>query len=1003
MRIPPRLVPGLAALALASAAAPSAIAAPSSALPAAPPRTGMVAGAPAGTFVPVTPARVLDTRAGLGAPAARVAAHTALRIQVAGVAGIPETGVSAVALNVTVPTPARGGYVTVYPASEDRPIASNLNIVAGETLAGLTVAKLGTNGGVAIYNGTSGASHLVADVSGYYVDGVGGEPGAFVPLAPSRLLDTRIGTGAPRAAVAARGSVDLVIAGHGGVPATGVAAVALGVTDVYPERGGYVTAYPAGGDRPGTSTLNAPGGRAVANLAIVPLGDAGTVTLYNGSSGTTNLVADVFGYVLEGETTTRGAYVPVPPTRILDTRQPSVAASGIVPARGEVTVQVTGVTPVPDAPVEAVVVNLTATDSTRSGYVTAYAGRRPLVSALNFSAGRTVANLAVVPLDRLTGTFHLYNGSAGATHLVADIAGYVLGPQPTKLSWTDEGVVHPSGGHSLRSISCPSADFCAAVDEVGKVVTYDGTSWSWPVDSQTHAARTDRTIACSDAERCVVVDDRGRMSIFDGSTWTAPAQLAPTGTPLSQLACESGGRCVAIDGDDNAYVLDGSTWSAAVPVGLTGITDLACPADDACIAVAENGTVARYDGLSWSAPAAISGLSGATSISCPSPTFCAIIGTKLFTSSDRVSWAQGPDAPARVTSGHLACTGPDACTLIDGTRSTMWDLDGGSWSAYDPNDVIPHAETISPTDISCAGPDMCALLASDDMVSVRRAGDWSYAEPIDGFHMVRDVSCPTAEHCVAVDMDGYVFERVGGQWTAPVAVPGAAAANAIECPTDSFCMMATLLDPMVHDGTGWSTVPGPHDVVTLSCPTADFCAAVTTAGDAWTYDGTDWTDAGSSYGTGPSNLASGLDCTGPDFCAVAFLDGRVATMRDGTWAPASPAADGTSLRALACDSDRFCIAGDAAGRIVTYDGTTWGPTPVQVDPAARPLYGLSCASDEMCVASSYAGTWIYSWNSWADEPSAGTGGGKIDCPDPSFCISLTTTGRSTIGRSDALD
>ncbi len=559
----------------------------------------------AGTFVPITPTRVLDTRTGLGAAAAKVSAHTALRVQVGGVAGVPETGVAAVVLNVTVPAPARKGYVTVYPASDDRPVASNLNVAAGETLAGLAVAKLGLNGGVAIYNGTGAASHLVADVSGYYLDGEGSDPGTFVPLSPSRVLDTRNGTGAPRGDVAARGSVELVIAGHGGVPETGVAAVALGVTDVRPEHGGYVTAYPTGGDRPGTSTLNAPAGHTVANLAIVPLGDGGTVTLHNGSAGTTNLVADVFGYVLEGETIARGGYVPVAPTRILDTRRPTAAAGGIVPRARRGHRPGHGRHPGPRRPgrgrrrqphrdpLDAA--PATSPRMPRSGRA---------VSALNFRAGRTVANLAVVPLDRLTGSFRLYNGSSGETHLVADIAGYVLGPQPTTLTWTDEGIVHPIGGYNLRSVSCPTADFCAAVDSVGKVVFFDGSDWSWPADSdKAGAVGMDRTIACSAADRCVVVDIKGRMTVFDGTTWTTPAHLSPTGTPLTQAACAPGGRCVAVDGDDNAYVLNDSTWSAALPVGLTGVTDLACPADDACIAVAYDGTVAQYDGVGWSAPA----------------------------------------------------------------------------------------------------------------------------------------------------------------------------------------------------------------------------------------------------------------------------------------------------------------------------------------------------------------------------------------------------------------
>ncbi len=56
----------------------------------------------------------------------------------------------------------------------------------------------------------------------------------------------------------------------------------------------------------------------------------------------------------------------------------------------------------------------------------------------------------------------------------------------------------------------------------------------------------------------------------------------------------------------------------------------------------------------------------------------------------------------------------------------------------------------------------------------------------------------------------------------------------------------------------------------------------------------------------------------------------------------------------------------------------------------------------MCAASSYAGTWVYSWNSWASDPSTETGGRIIDCPDPASCIVLGRTGWANVGRSDAL-
>jgi serine/threonine-protein kinase len=121
-----------------------------------------------GLFTSVVPSRVLDTRAGIGAPAAPVAAGKTVALTVDGVGGVPASGVSAVVLNVTVTQPTGGGYLTVYPAGSSKPLASNLNFVGGETVPNLVIAPVGAGGVVDLYNGSSGTVQLVADVSGWF-------------------------------------------------------------------------------------------------------------------------------------------------------------------------------------------------------------------------------------------------------------------------------------------------------------------------------------------------------------------------------------------------------------------------------------------------------------------------------------------------------------------------------------------------------------------------------------------------------------------------------------------------------------------------------------------------------------------------------------------------------------------------------------------------------------------------------------------------------------------
>jgi hypothetical protein len=250
------------------------------------------------TYTALPPARLLDTRSGLGAPTGAVAPSGTVFLQVTGQGGVPASGVAAVVLNVTVAEPTASGFVTVFGDGTTRPTSSNLNYVKGQVVPNLVIAPVGTDGNVDLYNGSPGTTQLVADVSGYFLAGTPTASGAFVSLAPARLLDTRSGLGAPTGAVAPSGTVSLPVAGQGEVPASGVSAVVLNVTVAEPTASGYVTVFGDGRTRPTASNLNFVRGQVVPNLAVAPVGANGKVDLYNGSPGTTQLVADVSGYFL---------------------------------------------------------------------------------------------------------------------------------------------------------------------------------------------------------------------------------------------------------------------------------------------------------------------------------------------------------------------------------------------------------------------------------------------------------------------------------------------------------------------------------------------------------------------------------------------------------------------------------------------------------------------------------------------------------------------------------
>ena len=120
---------------------------------------GVTAG---GRYSAVPPTFVLDTRSG-----APVAPGGTIVQPVTGVGGVPASGVAAVVLDVSVTQPTSSSFLTVYPDGAVRPLAANLNFVAGQTVTTLVVAAVGADGKVAVFN-NAGSTHVLISVVGWY-------------------------------------------------------------------------------------------------------------------------------------------------------------------------------------------------------------------------------------------------------------------------------------------------------------------------------------------------------------------------------------------------------------------------------------------------------------------------------------------------------------------------------------------------------------------------------------------------------------------------------------------------------------------------------------------------------------------------------------------------------------------------------------------------------------------------------------------------------------------
>ena len=254
-----------------------------------------------------------------GSPKGIVAPGGSVDVQVTGQGGVPDTGVYAVVLNVTIAQSTGRGFVTAYPKGTSHPTASNIN-VTGRARA----LQLGDRAGRRRRQGDD--LHLRRRpparrrVRLLRTDRLGDRRPPHRRV-PSRIFDTRPekptraqGQGRPD------GTIEITVTGTNGVPSTGVSAVVLNVTAAKATARGFVTVYPGDEEPPATSNLNLTRPANRPNTVIVPVSPTGTIKLYSKSGA--HLLADVSGYFTDATApdTDDGLFVPLVPARLLDTR-----------------------------------------------------------------------------------------------------------------------------------------------------------------------------------------------------------------------------------------------------------------------------------------------------------------------------------------------------------------------------------------------------------------------------------------------------------------------------------------------------------------------------------------------------------------------------------------------------------------------------------------------------------------------------------------------------------
>ncbi|MEX2288752.1 MAG: hypothetical protein WD794_00305 [Mycobacteriales bacterium] len=390
-----------------------------------------------------SPVRALDTRDDRGSPrTGEIVLDLSTRIT--------DPNATAAVLNVTVTNPSARGFVVVYPKGNTKPGTSNVNFDPAQTQANEVVVGLPVDKRVSLFV-DSAKAHVIVDLVGFFTTTDAADTGRVTTSAPVRELDTREKT-------VKRRTGEVVVDLSDRLPEGSTDAI-LNVTVTGPSARGFVVVYPTGTERPETSNVNFELGQTQANEVVTRVGTgskAGQVSLFVDSASAA-LIVDVVGAVTPGSASGTQVFTPLQqPTRALNTRDDNGS-------RRNGDVQVTMPSTVPSN-ATGVILNVTATNGTRPGFVTVYptGSTRPDTSNVNFRAERqatatqpasagTQANEVTSALGSNRQVTLFVGGSGTPTaHLIVDVVGYLT---------TDGATAAPSPSPSCSPSllqTCPS-------------------------------------------------------------------------------------------------------------------------------------------------------------------------------------------------------------------------------------------------------------------------------------------------------------------------------------------------------------------------------------------------------------------------------------------------------------------------------------------------------------------------------------------------------------------
>jgi hypothetical protein len=279
-------------------------------------------------------------------------------------------------------------------------------------------------------------------------------------------------------------------------------------------------------------------------------------------------------------------------------------------------------------------------------------------------------------------------------------------------SWSGGQRIDTADG--LTSVSCASADFCAAADSGGNAFTYSGGKWSAPRRLSSNGLSW---VSCPTAGFCVATSNGSVLYTYSGGTWSPPTELfGDNGKPahLTSVSCATATFCMAT-GNMHAYKYSGgTTWARGVLVESSNkLVSISCPSAQFCAVVDSAGNAYTYSGSSWSAARRLSS-TAMTGLSCPTASFCMATST-----------------------------------------ATLYAYSGSGWSPSGPL-TTADGGPLHLTSVSCATASSCVATGNADGYAYAD-GSWARGVVVHHRNKLTSVSCASSGFCVAADSGGNVY------------------------------------------------------------------------------------------------------------------------------------------------------------------------------------------------------------------------------------------------------